>query len=332
MVHYRTVLQGLTAAMLAATISLGTAIALAAEEKPSAQPPAPAKKAAVRLLTVGNSFSADATRHLGPLVKAAGRELVHGSAGIGGGSLAQHWEKAMLHEKDPQDKKGLYGDRSLKQWLQADTWDFVTIQQYSFISHDPATYRPYARNLHDFIKKYAPQAEVLVHQTWAYRADDRRFRKDYKAKPGEPTSQEAMYQGLTRAYETMAADLGARIIPVGDAIYLADTHPTWGFKPDPSLELARFKYPAVPVQPHSLHAGWFWRKSKAGQPTLVMDGHHASVAGQYLAACVFYEMIFGSSAVGNSYLPQGLEADYARFLQETAHQAVQKREQALMRK
>ena len=56
-----------------------------------------------------------------------------------------------------------------------------------------------------------------------------------------------------------------------------------------------------------------------------MDGHHANLAGEYLGACVWYEVLFGDSSVGNAFLPEGLEAGYARFLQETAHRAVQAR-------
>ena len=53
--------------------------------------------------------------------------------------------------------------------------------------------------------------------------------------------------------------------------------------------------------------------------------HHANLAGEYLGACVWYEILFGESAVGNSYVPKGLDTEYARFLQETAHKAVQAR-------
>ncbi len=44
-----------------------------------------------------------------------------------------------------------------------------------------------------------------------------------------------------------------------------------------------------------------------------------------LGACVWYEVLFGESAVGNIYVPKGMKAAYARFLQETAHKAVQAR-------
>jgi hypothetical protein len=56
-----------------------------------------------------------------------------------------------------------------------------------------------------------------------------------------------------------------------------------------------------------------------------MDGHHANQAGEYLGACVWYESLFGESAVGTRFIPEALDPAHARFLQETAHQAVQAR-------
>jgi len=46
------------------------------------------------------------------------------------------------------------------------------------------------------------------------------------------------------------------------------------------------------------------------------------MAGEYLGACVFYEVLFGDIVVGNTFVPSGLDSAYAKFLQETAHQAV----------
>jgi hypothetical protein len=197
----------------------------------------------------------------------------------------------------------------------------VTIQQASIRSHDVSSYRPYASQLRDYIKKGAPQAEVLMHQTWAYRCDDPRF--SVKApKPGEPATQEAMYQGLTSAYRTLAAELGLRLIPVGDAFHLADAHATWGVRPDTTFDFKGAQPPSLPGQAHSLHVGWRWQKTAAGKLKLTMDGHHAGPAGEYLGACVFYEVLFGESAVGNAFVPPSIPSDQARFLQETAHQAV----------
>ena len=130
----------------------------------------------VRLLTVGNSFSTDATRFLGDLARAGGHVLVHHEVAIPGGTLSQHWEKAERNRQDPSRPEGLYETGvSLRQELRAEPWDFVTIQQASKLSHDASTYRPYASLLHHLIHENARGAEILVHETWAYRVDDRRF-------------------------------------------------------------------------------------------------------------------------------------------------------------
>ncbi len=276
----------------------------------------------VKLLTIGNSFSANATHHLGDLAKAGGHKLVHQPLVIGGASFQVHAEKAQKHEAEPKDKAGLYtSGRGLKENLELDRWDYVTIQQASIKSHDFATYQPYAGWLRDYVAKHAPQAKLLVHETWEYRKDDPRFTKP-SGKPGEPTTQDEMYTGLHAAYDKIAAELGARIIPSGDAFHLADTDARWGYQTDMSFDPKAAKQPALPNQTHSLHVGWLWKKQKDGKTALGMDGHHANMAGEYLGACVWYEVLFGESAVGSTFVPKGLDADYARFLQETAHRAV----------
>lgn len=273
----------------------------------------------VKLLTIGNSFSANATHYLGDLAKAGGHTLIHQPLVIGGASFQVHAEKAQKHEADPKDKAGLYTNgRGLKENLELQKWDYVTIQQASIKSHDFATYQPYAGWLRDYITQHAPEAKLLVHETWEYRKDDPRF-----IKPGEPQSQEEMYTGLRSAYDKIAAEFNARIIPTGDAFHLADTDPSWAYQTDTTFNPKAAKQPELPNQTHSIHVGWRWAKPKnGGKIALGMDGHHANMAGEYLGACVWYEVLFGESAVGNTFAPKGLDPKDARFLQETAHRAV----------
>ena len=288
---------------------------------PAAEPtPKPAKT--VRLLTVGNSFSQNATRNLDALTKAAGNMLIHQPIVVGGASLELHWNRAAAYEKDPQGTNGLYSNKqSLKQMLAAQPWDFVTIQQASIKSHDAATYRPFAQQLHDYIKQHAPKAEVLMHQTWAYRVDDPRF-SVAAPKAGEPATQADMHRMLTSAYTTIAAELGIRRLPVGDAFFLADTDSKWGYQRDAKYDFKDKTQTALPDQMHSLHVGWRMAKGKDGKTALGMDGHHANIAGEYLGACVWYEVLFGESVVGNGFVTPGVDKTYGRFLQETAHKAV----------
>lgn len=284
-------------------------------------PVAAAEGKTVRILTIGNSFSRNATRYLGDLAREGGRTLIHQPLIIGGASFQVHADKAKRTDKAREYAKGM----GLVEYLKAEKWDYVTIQQASIKSHDYATYQPHAAWLRDMIVKHAPSASLLIHQTWAYRADDPRFTKP-NDKPGEPKTQEAMYRGMTASYDRLAMDLGGTIIPVGDAFFRADTDTTWGFREAGPVDPKVFKHPALPVQTHSLHVGWTWRKSKDGKThSFSIDGHHANMAGEYLGACVWYEMLFGQSAVGSRFIPKGLDAEHARFLQQAAHESVQAR-------
>lgn len=275
----------------------------------------------VRLLTVGNSFSKNATRFLGDLAAAGGHRLIHRPIVVSGASLELHATKAQAHERDPKDEAGLYASgRSLKQELQDGPWDFVTVQQASIKSHDVETFRPYAAWLRDYILRHAPGARVLIHQTWAYRRDDPRFTNP-SGEPGAPESSEAMFRGIREAYGTIARELGLGLIPVGEAFFLAGEDPEWGFKHIGPFDFKEARPPSLPEQAHSLHVGWQWKALKDGTRAIRMDGHHANTAGEYLGGCVWFEVLFGESAVGNPFVPSGLDPSYARFLQETAHRA-----------
>lgn len=308
---------------VAATLAAVCAIASAAADAPAA--PQGAAGRTVRLLTVGNSFSQNATHYLGDLAAADGSRLIHHGAVLGGATMSQHWAKVEFNDRDAADPRGRYSSkRSLREELAAEKWDFVTIQQASIRSHDVATYRPWAGKLAGLIRKLAPQAELLVHQTWAYRCDDPRFTKPSGA-PGEPASRAGMHAMLTRAYDTIAAELGARVLPVGDAFDRADSDPERGYRPDPAFDFASARPPALPDQSQSLHAGWRWTAPTNGAPRLTMDGHHAGLAGEYLGACVWYEVLFKTSVLSNRFVPRGLDAPTAEFLRRTAHAVVEAR-------
>jgi hypothetical protein len=99
----------------------------------------------------------------------------------------------------------------------------------------------------------------------------------------------AMQARLVTGYETIAARLHVKVAPVGIA----------------------------------------WRnalEADARTPLWSEDGSHPSAEGSYLAACVFYRVLYGRSSLGNSFTA-GLDAATARSLQtiadETVHQYVQ---------
>ena len=275
------------------------------------------------MLTVGNSFADNALTYLTQIVESGGHKLVVGKANLGGCTLERHWNHVAQFEADPNDDAGSPyrgGKYSLREMLTKEEWDFVTIQQVSYKSHDPKTYQPFADNLHDYIRKYAPDATILVHQIWAYRIDDPRFTPANEGR--EPHTHAVMYQQVRDAYHALADRLNLRILPSGDAMYRADTDEKWGYRVDRTFDFDNASYPSLPNQTYSLHTGWTWKKQGDGTRALKLDGHHASASGKFLLGCVWYEALFNENVVSNRYLPKGMDPDYAAFLRKTAHQTV----------
>lgn len=287
-------------------------------------PPSRGETDPVSVLTIGNSFAENALRVLPQLAEAAGHELIVGRANLGGCSFERHWNHVAAFEKDPKSVAGSpyeKGTRSLHELLTSRKWDFITVQQVSFKSHDLSTYTPFAEDLCAYVRKHAPDSKLLVQQIWAYRVDDPRFVPKNAGK--EPHTHLEMYQQVRAAYHTLADELDLEIIPSGNAMFLADTNPKWGYKPDLAFDFKTAVHPALPDQSHSLHVGWTWRKlTDDAEPTLKMDGHHANRTGEYLIGCVWFEKLFGESVVDNPFVPEGIDPDYARFLRQTAHRAV----------
>jgi hypothetical protein len=283
-------------------IALG--LVLAASGLLAAENAAPPPKH-VRLLAIGNSFSGNATHYLPSIVTAAGDRLTLRTISIGGCPLSKHWANAEAFQQGSTNK-----DARAWSVLTAEDWDFITIQQASMYSFKPETYHPFANKLHAYIRQQRPRAEILVHETWAYRADDPLFKDGF--------TQQDMHAKLRAAYQAIARELGCRLLPVGDAFENARRDSSWGgIFPDPRFDPKNAKPPALPDQTRSLNVGYFWSGD-----TLQYDGHHASTAGEYLAGAVWYEFMFGRSVVGNPFVPPGMTATNIATLQRIAHETV----------
>jgi hypothetical protein len=272
----------------------------------------------LRLFVVGNSFSNNATRFLPDLAKAGGHELVMGKAQTGGCSFERHWNAVDAFLADPNDPKGkIYGAKSLHEHIGGRTWDVITVQQYSLHSTDYGTYQPYATKLHAHLKKLQPGAEIVIHQTWAYRTDAARFGQigdgRYAANDRE------MWEKSRAAYWQLAHDIGARVIPTGDAFWRVVSDSKWGYKRDASFDAKSAVHPALPDQTHSLHVGYRWNAEKK----LGMDANHANVAGEYLGALVWYGFLFNESPEKLPFVPPGVAPEFAAQLRRVAWRIVQ---------
>jgi hypothetical protein len=267
----------------------------------------------LHLFLIGNSFSQNAARYLPQLAKEGGHPLKIGRAELGGCSLQRHWEHAAAAEANPDDPKGKpYKGKSLRMLLSEGTWDVVTLQQYSMHSADPAAYEPYAQKLYDYIKSIQPRAEVVFHQTWAYRSDADGFGQ--VAPNTFAQSEKEMWEKSRAAYHTIGRQLGVRIIPVGDAFWKVSSDPTWGYRKDPNFNYKNPEYPSLPDQTHSLHAGYRWTNDQKWG----FDSHHANEAGCYLGSLVWYSFLFGESPRELTFTPEQVPADFAAQLRKVA--------------
>lgn len=323
----------LLTALFAVAILCSDTTAICAEEGAKV-----ASQREIKVLGVGNSFTVNAFAFLGPMGAQSEKcRITLGRAIIGGCSMEKHMRLAKLHEADGEDAEGKPYTLSvrdeegketrvkagLREVLLSDRWDVVTIQQVSAQSPNVESYRPYAKELHDYIKKYAPQAEVVLHQTWAYRVDGD-FDKVFLDKPGY--GQKEMYRDLDEAYRTIAEELGVRVIPVGAAFQVArEVRP---YVPDETVDRSALVPPALPKQENSLCVGYSWSGTEPRQ--LRCDSHHAGVRGEYLAACVWFEFLTGLNPYAEGIRVDRISDEDAEFLSGIAHEVVAEGRRAIV--
>jgi len=105
----------------------------------------------LRLLTIGNSFSRDATAFLEEIARSGGAAAFEiGRCDIGGCSLQKHWNLAAYTARHPEYRPyrlraapdGGAVEVNLQEALAAAPWDFVTLQQFSGWSWIRSTLNP----------------------------------------------------------------------------------------------------------------------------------------------------------------------------------------------
>ena len=310
----------------------------------------------LKVLAIGNSFSYSLMAQLPACAKALpGAELDFATLVIGGCSLKRHWEnvtKADDPEFRPYDvcwsftsapdrnkppfgnvMKG--GKSNIPQMLRAVKWDIVTIQQVSSESWYYKSYQPYADNIIAKIRELAPQAEIRVHQTWAYCNACERICGD--ATPGKPgtfgVNQQGMYEGIVAAYGKLAGKHGLKIIPVGDAIEAYRKALPVTFKPPTKEQQAAFKDGELPDMGGEPVGSYRWGKGPAWNKDakdndvrkLRCDAIHLNREGQYLQACTWLAALFDDDLSRLAYKPDFLSEEKAALMRKCAVDAVKAR-------
>ena len=176
----------------------------------------------LKVLMIGNSFSICNLREMPNVASAMGKRLDLASLYIGGCSLERHWNNVVAastnaafrpygFDRVVDGKKAVEkGKANIPDAHALDKWDVVTVQQASHFSWRPETYEPFGSSLVAKIRELAPQAKIVVQETWSYPPWDKRLKKF-------GFDQAEMYRRLHAAYAGFAGKYGFDVIPVGTA-------------------------------------------------------------------------------------------------------------------
>ena len=281
----------------------------------------------LKVLMIGNSFSICVGRNLPQLVAHENKHSLElTNAYIGGCKFIQHAENLRKAEEDNSFKPYIINTWTSKdlrkthkrkgnvnELLKNNQYDIITIQQGSLHSFDYNLYQPYANELIAYIKKYNPQAEIVIQETWSYRADAP-FLQNNNMSQSEMTSK------IIDAYNKFAKETKFRLIPTGRAVEIARKNPTYQYKMLSEKELAKFVCPDLPPRAHDVVGKHFWAKTDNGIQ-LLFDTIHLNEHGEYLQACVWYSFLFGENSENITYEAR-LNPENIKILRSAAAQAI----------
>lgn len=253
----------------------------------------------MKVLCIGNSFSIDAVENnLVELAAERGIDLTVGNLYIGGCSLERHalnmrgdsavYSYRLMRQDKAQQMftREVMDSVSILWALASDEWDVVTMQQASHYSGQWFTYEPWLSELIDSVRLHIQdKTKIYWYMTWAYQQDA----KHPAFVPNYNGSQAYMYDEILGCNRQVLAN-----------------HPFDGFIPG-----------GIAVQQA--------RATKLGD-TFCRDGYHLSyTCGRYLMACLWLEVLTGQSAVGCTFMPEGMTAEERRIVQQVAHRAATQR-------
>ena len=210
------------------------------------------------------------------------------------------------------------GGTKLKTTLSQTDWDYVTIQQASHASWNWSTYLPFAQDIHDYVKKYAPGAEILIQQTWAYHPYESRIRPD----GAWGFDQTGMYERLTECYVRLAETLNLRIIPSGYAVQKLRKIRPFQFNDYDPAEISDLRWPDLPPMADEPVGNVCWYKTSDGEMKISMDLIHLNARGRYLQACLWFAFLFERSAEEIKFVPEMIANDDAAVMRKLADEAV----------
>ncbi len=183
----------------------------------------------MKILSIGNSFSEDAQAYLHMLAEQRGIDLTTVNLAIGGCSLQTHWEN--VEQNNANYLYGVNGGAwaeqlvTIKEILESEQFDAVTLQQVSGFSGQYETYQPYLNDLAAYVREKQPGADLYFQRTWAYE-----WGSPHGHFPLYECNQRKMYDALCAASAQACLAIGATVIPAGTVIQtLRETVPAFDY-------------------------------------------------------------------------------------------------------
>ncbi|MFP7414375.1 DUF4886 domain-containing protein [Priestia filamentosa] len=176
----------------------------------------------LRILTIGNSFSDDATQWLYDIAKSAGANVIIGNLSMSGQSLQGHWEQisgdlaAYRYFKYSSSGSTTTTGKTMEFGLKDENWDIISLQQVSGKAGVYSTFQPYLNDIISYIKGLAtnPNMKFAFHRTWAYATG-----ANHTDFPLYNSDQMTMYHAISDGYlQAMKETNIDIIIPSGTAI------------------------------------------------------------------------------------------------------------------
>ena len=219
----------------------------------------------MKILSIGNSFSVDAHAYLHALAKQRGIDLITVNLAIGGCSLQMHWENVEnnVAKYGHSINGGDFAERdvTVKEIIEAEQFDIVTLQQVSHLAGQYESYQPYLNSLIEYVRSKQPNADLYFQRTWSYEIDS--THSEFYRYEGD---QRKMYNEVCRATKQACDETGITLIPSGDVIQALRE------------DIPKFDY-------------------KNGGESLCIDGFHMShTYGRYAVALTWLVTLMGKRA------------------------------------
>lgn len=250
-------------------------------------------------------INANKAYYSGNPAKATWSWLIHDGA---------HWQE-FRHTFDNPGGESI-SNRTLKQILEGGddklTWDFISVQDHYAPTYSKSYEAcmekslPYLANTFRYLEVTEPQATLLLHETWSYDKDHDNMKSLNATQETVNEHQANITKAIYKMSETIPASgtvgnyKGMPIVPSGAA---------WSYARN-GVEIDGVTY----------------KIEASSTGILTKDFYHDGEApgGQFLNACVWYEVLTGNSCIGNTWRPIGysLNEERALALQQIAHQAV----------